>query len=133
MADVILVLNAGSSSIKFSAFDVEGKALELVMHGQVEGLFSSPHFVAFNANGEKTGEHAWGDGVRLEHADAIAHLGAFLRGHGAGRHLIGVGHRVVHGGANFTKPVLTTPEVLDELDKLTPLAPLHQPHNIKPI
>jgi len=133
MADVILVLNAGSSSIKFSAFDVEGEALELVMHGQVEGLFSSPHFVAFNANGEKAGEHAWGEGVRLEHAEAIAHLGAFLRGHGAGHRLIGVGHRVVHGGAHFTKPVLTNPEVLDELDKLTPLAPLHQPHNIKPI
>ncbi|KAK47312.1 acetate kinase [Caballeronia jiangsuensis] len=133
MADVILVLNAGSSSIKFSAFDVEGEALELVMHGQVEGLFSSPHFVAFNANGEKAGEHAWGEGVRLEHAEAIAHLGAFLRGHGAGHRLIGVGHRVVHGGAHFTKPVLTNPEVLDALDKLTPLAPLHQPHNIKPI
>ncbi|BCQ27257.1 acetate/propionate family kinase (plasmid) [Caballeronia sp. NK8] len=133
MADVILVLNAGSSSIKFSAFDVQGKALSLVTHGQVEGLFSSPRFVAFNANGEKTGEHAWGDGVKLEHAEAIAHLGAFLRGHGAGHHLIGVGHRVVHGGAHFTKPVLTSPEVLDALDKLTPLAPLHQPHNLKPI
>ncbi|SAK64897.1 acetate kinase [Caballeronia catudaia] len=133
MADVILVLNAGSSSIKFSAFDVKGGELELVTRGQVEGLFSSPHFVAFDAKGEKTGEHKWGDGERLEHADAIAYLGAFLRGHGAGHRLIGVGHRVVHGGAQFTKPVLTNPEVLDELDKLTPLAPLHQPHNLKPI
>ncbi|SPB13515.1 acetate kinase [Caballeronia novacaledonica] len=133
MADVILVLNAGSSSIKFSAFSVEGQALELVTRGQVEGLFSSPHFVAFNAKGEKAGEHAWGDGAKLEHADAIAYLGAYLRGHGAGHHLRGVGHRVVHGGAHFTKPVLTNPAVLDELDKLTPLAPLHQPHNLKPI
>ncbi|SAK48866.1 acetate kinase [Caballeronia temeraria] len=133
MADVILVLNAGSSSIKYSAFDIEDEQLELVTHGQVEGLFSSPHFVALNAKGEKIGEHSWGEGVKLEHSDAIAHLGAFLRGHGAGHHLIGVGHRVVHGGARFTKPVLTTPEVVDELDKLTPLAPLHQPHNLKPI
>ncbi|WP_250516011.1 acetate/propionate family kinase [Caballeronia sp. INDeC2] len=133
MSDVILVLNAGSSSIKFSAFDVEGRALELVTRGQVEGLFSSPHFVAFNAKGEKTGEHAWGEGVKLDHADAIAHLGAFLRGHGAGHRLIGVGHRVVHGGAHFTEPVVTNAHVLDELDKLTPLAPLHQPHNVKPI
>jgi len=133
MADVIMVLNAGSSSIKFSAFDVEGKALELVTRGQVEGLFSSPHFVAFDAQGEKTGENAWGEGARLEHADAIAYLGAFLRGHGVGHRLIGVGHRVVHGGAHFTKPVLTNAHVLDELDKLTPLAPLHQPHNLKPI
>jgi acetate kinase len=133
MADVILVLNAGSSSIKFSGFDVEGDELELVTHGQVEGLYNSPHFVAFDGKGEKTGEHRWGDTEKLEHADAIAYLGAFLRGHGAAHHLIGVGHRVVHGGARFTKPVLATPEVLDELDKLTPLAPLHQPHNIKPM
>ncbi|BBQ00951.1 acetate kinase (plasmid) [Burkholderia sp. SFA1] len=133
MADVIMVLNAGSSSIKFSAFDVDGEDLELVTRGQVEGLFSSPHFVAFDAKGEKTGEHQWGDGETLQHADAIAYLGTFLRGHGAGHRLIGVGHRVVHGGARFTKPVLATPEVLDELDKLTPLAPLHQPHNLKPI
>lgn len=62
MADVIMVLNAGSSSIKFSAFDVDGEDLELVTRGQVEGLFSSPHFVAFDAKGEKTGEHQWGDG-----------------------------------------------------------------------
>ena len=133
MADVILVLNAGSSSIKFSAFDVEGAELELVTRGQVEGLFSSPHFVAFNAAGEKTGEHSWGDGARLEHADAIAHLGAFLRGHDAGHRPIGVGHRVVHGGARFTKPVLADAQVVDELDKLAPLAPLHQPHNLTPI
>ena len=133
MADVILVLNAGSSSIKFSGFDVQGDQLELVTRGQVEGLFNSPHFVAYDAKGDKTGEHKWGDGKELQHAEAIAYLGAFLRGHGAGHRLIGVGHRVVHGGARFTKPVLTSPEVLDELDKLTPLAPLHQPHNIKPI
>ncbi|BAN27923.1 acetate/propionate family kinase [Caballeronia insecticola] len=133
MADVILVLNAGSSSIKFSAFDVERDELALVTRGQVEGLFDSPHFIAYDANGKKTGEHAWGEGTRLEHADAIAHLGAFLRGHGAGHRLIGVGHRVVHGGAHFTKPVLTNDEIVAELDKLTPLAPLHQPHNLKPI
>jgi acetate kinase len=133
MADVILVLNAGSSSIKFSAFDVEGDALELVTHGQVEALFSAPHFVAYDRRGEKSAEHSWGEGAKLQHAEAIAHLGAYLRGHGAGHRLVGVGHRVVHGGARFTKPVLTSPEVLDELDKLTPLAPLHQPHNLRPI
>jgi acetate kinase len=133
MADAILVLNAGSSSIKFSGFDVEGDELKLITRGQVEGLFSAPHFVAFNAKGEKTGEHKWADGDKIGHEEAIAHLGAFLRGHGAGHHLIGVGHRVVHGGVHFTKPVLTDAHVLDELEKLTPLAPLHQPHNLKPI
>ncbi|SAK66337.1 acetate/propionate family kinase [Caballeronia ptereochthonis] len=133
MADVILVLNAGSSSIKYSAFDVHGGALALVSHGQAEGLFSSPRFTAFDAKGEKTGEHAWGDGATLEHAQAIAHIADFLRARGGGHHLVAVGHRVVHGGARFTKPVIATAEVLAELDRLTPLAPLHQPHNLKPI
>jgi acetate kinase len=133
MADIVLVLNAGSSSIKFSAFDVHEASLDLVSHGQVEGLFSAPHFVAYDRHGEKTGEHSWGEGVKVEHADAIAHMGAFLRGHGAGHRLVAVGHRVVHGGARFTKPVIANDEVLAELDTLTPLAPLHQPHNLRPI
>jgi acetate kinase len=134
MADVILVLNAGSSSIKFCAFDVNGPdGLALVTHGQAEGLFSSPRFIAFDAHGQKTGEHAWGDGEKLRHAEAIAHIADFLRSHGEGHRLVAVGHRVVHGGARFTQPVLATADVVAELDTLTPLAPLHQPHNLKPI
>jgi len=133
MADVILVLNAGSSSIKFSAFDIHSADLALVTRGQTDGLFSSPRFSAFDANGERSGEHAWGDGVTLAHAQAIAFIADFLRAHGEGHCLVGVGHRVVHGGAHFTRPVLTNPDVLRELGKLTPLAPLHQPHNLEPI
>jgi acetate kinase len=133
MADVILVLNAGSSSIKFSAFDAQTPELALVLRGQIEGLFSSPRFVAFDAAGVQTGSQAWGDGVHLEHAEAVAYIGAFLREHQAGHRLVAIGHRVVHGGARFTGPVLVNADVLAELDKLTPLAPLHQPHNLKPI
>jgi acetate kinase len=133
MADVILVLNAGSSSIKFSAFDAQTPELALVLRGQIEGLFSSPRFVAFDAAGEQAGLQAWGDGARLDHAEAVAHIGEFLRGHRDGHRLVAVGHRVVHGGARFTEPVLANAQVLAELGKLTPLAPLHQPHNLKPI
>ncbi|KND59106.1 Acetate kinase [Candidatus Burkholderia verschuerenii] len=133
MADVILVLNAGSSSIKFSAFDANTPDLALLTRGQVEGLFSAPRFVAYDGAGEKIGEHAWGGGQTLEHADAIGHLGAFLRGHGVGHRLVAVGHRVVHGGVRFTEPVIVDDRVLAELERLTPLAPLHQPHNLKPI
>ncbi|WP_277189672.1 acetate/propionate family kinase [Caballeronia sp. BR00000012568055] len=133
MANILLVLNAGSSSIKFSAYDADTDDLQLVTRGQVEGLFSAPRFAAYNARGEKSGEHAWRTGDTLEHADAIAHISAYLRGLGVGHRLKAVGHRVVHGGAQFTKPVIVTEHVLNELERLTPLAPLHQPHNLKPI
>ncbi|CAD6536438.1 Acetate kinase [Paraburkholderia kirstenboschensis] len=133
MADVILVLNAGSSSIKFSAFDAQTPELACVLRGQIDGLFSSPHFAAFDASGAQAGAHAWGDGAGLEHAGAIAYIAEFLRGHREGHRLVAVGHRVVHGGARFIAPVLIDAGVLAELHTLTPLAPLHQPHNLKPI
>ncbi|HEY4803861.1 MAG TPA: acetate/propionate family kinase [Paraburkholderia sp.] len=132
MADVILVLNAGSSSIKFSAFDAQSEALTLVMRGQVEGLLSAPRFVAFDGNGKQTGDNDWG-ASRLEHEEAVSYIGQFLRSHRDGNVVAAVGHRVVHGGQAYSKPVAVTPAVLDELEKLTPLAPLHQPHNLKPI
>ncbi|RAR52650.1 acetate kinase [Paraburkholderia unamae] len=132
MADVILVLNAGSSSIKFSAFNAGSPDLPLVMRGQIEGLLSSPHFVAFDGKGSQTGEANWRDSP-IGHEEAVTYIAQFLRGHRDGNQLVAVGHRVVHGGQGFSKPVAVTPGVLDELEKLTPLAPLHQPHNLKPI
>jgi len=132
MADVILVLNAGSSSIKFSAFDAQSEALALIMRGQIEGLLSAPRFVAFDGHGHQTGDNDWG-ASHLEHEEAVAYIGEFLRSHREGNRVVAIGHRVVHGGQAFSKPVAVTPAVLDELEKLTPLAPLHQPHNLKPI
>jgi acetate kinase len=132
MADVILVLNAGSSSIKFRAFGVQGQALDLVLRGQIDGLSTSPRFVAVDSAGNKTTED-WGAGAQLDHQRAIEHIGAFLRGHGEGHRLMAVGHRVVHGGQTYSGPVRITPAVLEELQKLIPLAPLHQPHNLSPI
>ncbi|CAB3751584.1 acetate/propionate family kinase [Paraburkholderia solisilvae] len=137
MTDVILVLNAGSSSIKFRAYYVEGDVadgeLGLGLHGQVEALFSAPHFIAYDQHGAQVGEKHWGDGAKLSHEDGIQTISDFLTSHRGDSRLIAVGHRVVHGGEKFAKSVLATPQVLDELDKLTPLAPLHQPHNLKPI
>ena len=133
MSDVILVLNAGSSSIKFSLFDAGSPALQVLMRGQVEGLYTSPRFVAKDAQGAEVGAKAWGDDVELGHAGAVAHLIEFLRGHRAEHRLVAVGHRVVHGGLKFTGAVRVGPEVIAELAKLSPLAPLHQPHNLKPI
>lgn len=133
MIDVILVLNAGSSSIKFRVFEVD-HGLRLAMRGLVDGLNTSPSFRVVNAAGEVTRyELDTAKGEALGHEGAVAHIGDFLRSHGEGHAVKAVGHRVVHGGQRFTSSVLATPAVVDELDKLSPLAPLHQPHNLAPI
>jgi acetate kinase len=133
MTDVVLVLNAGSSSLKFSVFDAGARALPLLMHGQVEGLHTAPRFTARDARGQDIGAHAWEGGGALGHEGAIGFLADFLRDHRGGHELVAVGHRVVHGGLEFVLPMRVTPEVVAALRRLSPLAPLHQPHNIEPI
>jgi acetate kinase len=133
MPDVILVLNAGSSSIKFSVFEHTAHEPTLVFGGQIEGLYTAPRFRAENARGETIGTFRWSDGTRLGHEGGVTHIAEFLRAHRENYRLVGVGHRVVHGGVEFSQPVRVTGEVLEKLGKLTPLAPLHQPHNLKPI
>ena len=133
MADAIAVLNAGSSSIKFSLFVALDGDLELVARGQAEGLFTSPRFVAKDSAGKVLSEKAWGEGAQLGHAGALDHLVGVLRtGLGTNR-LVGVGHRVVHGGLEYAEPVRVDAAVLAALEKYVPLAPLHQPHNLAPI
>jgi acetate kinase len=133
MADVILVLNAGSSSIKFRAFDAGPLDPELLFYGQVEGLYATAHFTAKDANGARIAEHRWQPDPAFGHEAATDYIGQFLRSHREDHRLVAVGHRVVHGGVQFTRAELVTPAVVEALDKLTPLAPLHQPHNLAPI
>jgi acetate kinase len=133
MIDVILVLNAGSSSIKFSLFAIQPDALQLRMRGQIEGLYTAPRFAAKDAAGAAIGTHAWDEGTRLGHDGAIDHLIAFLQKYREDNGLIAIGHRVVHGGLEFSQPTLVTAQVIAKLEKLVPLAPLHQPHNLAPI
>jgi acetate kinase len=133
MADLILVLNAGSSSIKFCAFDAGAPGPALLLRGQLEGLYTEPRFKATNAAGDSTDEHKWEPGTQLGHEGAVAFLGEYLRSHGAGHRLAAVGHRVVHGGLAFSEATLVTPQVIEQLATLVPLAPLHQPHNLEPI
>ncbi len=129
----IAVLNAGSSSLKFSLFVAQAAGLALVARGQAEGLFTSPRFVAKDAEGNVLDEKAWGDGVKLGHEGALDHLVSVLRAHFAGHRLAAVGHRVVHGGREYSHPILATPAIVEALEKYVPLAPLHQPHNLSPI
>jgi acetate kinase len=133
MDDVILVLNSGSSSIKFSVFVERADQVVFKFRGLVEGLYSSPRFVAKDSAGAEIGAHTWGDGVRLGHEGAVAYLAEFLTGQREDNRLIAVGHRVVHGGHEFSFSTLVNPQVLAKLEKYIPLAPLHQPHNLLPI
>src|SRR5437764_10012250 len=133
MADAILVLNAGSSSLKFSVF-LDGEPPAPLVRGQLEGLSTRPRFVARDAGGKVVGEQGWADETRLGHQGAIAFLFSWGRGGALGGHRIAaVGHRVAHGGLEFTGPVAVTAEVLAALKALIPLAPLHQPHNLAAI
>ncbi len=133
MSDAILVVNAGSSSIKFSLFLERGEALDPLLGGQIESLYTAPRFKAKDAAGAVLGERQWAQGEALGHDGAIAYLAGFLRERLGEHRLAAVGHRVVHGGLDYAAPVRLTAEIVGHLEQFIPLAPLHQPHNLKPI
>ena len=133
MAQSILVLNAGSSSLKFSLYRAERGSAAVAMRGQSEALYTAPRFVACDAAGAVVATRDWPAGEMVGHDGAIAHLLDFLAPEIAKRPLEAVGHRVVHGGVVFEKPVRIEGDVLPRLERLIPLAPLHQPHNLAPI
>ena len=131
--DALLVINAGSSSIKFSLFGNAAAGPELWSRGQIEGLYTAPSFVARNAQDVVVQRHDWGERTRLGHDGATDHLLEYVRGELGARRLAAVGHRVVHGGGEFAAPVRIDASVIASLERLIPLAPLHQPHNLAPI
>jgi acetate kinase len=134
MIPVLIVLNAGSSSLKFQAFEMLGGAEPtLVWKGLYEGLGGSSHFIVKSVDGTVLDETTWSSDDRLGHEEALLHLIAWLRQHQEGRKLVAIGHRVVHGGEAFTGPVLLDDAAIQALEVLVPLAPLHQPHNLEPI
>jgi acetate kinase len=129
---VLLVLNAGSSSIKFSVFDVgERSALALLYRGEVDGLGARPRFTVRDGAGARLGDEPLAAGAT--HDDGLGAILAWIEARTAKAAVIAAGHRVVHGGVRYASPVRVTPEVMQELEKLVPLAPLHQPHNLEPI
>jgi len=131
--DAIAVLNAGSSSLKFSLFLPRDHTLDLVLRGQIEGLTTAPRFEAKDAAGAVVHTHDWGEGHALDHAAAVGYLTEFLRRQFADHRLAAIGHRVVHGGTRYAHPVRIDADVLEALEAYVPLAPLHQPHNLAPI
>ena len=133
MADAIVVLNAGSSSLRFSLFARSDSGLALIARGHAEGLYTTPHFVARDGTGALLAEKWWSEGARFGHPGALEYLVTFLRAEFAEYRLCGIGHRVVHGGLQYTQPVRLDAAILAALEKYIPLAPLHQPHNLAPI
>ena len=133
MDDYALVLNAGSSSLKFCVYRrPEGHGWSLEARGQIDGIGSSPRFTAKDSGGAVVLSETLDNSVADVPA-ALNRLAAWLRSRYSGARVVGVGHRVVHGGATYGVPVVVTPEVIDDLRALIPLAPLHQPYNLAAI
>ena len=133
MTDAIVTLNAGSSSLKFALYEKEDEGLRLMAKGQIEGLPDAPHMRATAPDGTVLTEHRWDTGRSWEHEDFLSGLLDWIGDHLDGDRLAAAGHRVVHGGAEFSGPVRVDQAMLDRLARLNPLAPLHQPHNLAAI
>ncbi len=130
----ILALNAGSSSLKFALFEtVAAGDLPLVSKGEIEGIGTAPRFRVVDPSGRPLAERRWPPGATLGHKTFLSEIFSWIEGHRGENRLIAAGHRVVHGGAAFSAPVVVDDDVLAELDRLVPLAPLHQPHNLAAI
>ena len=133
MDDYALVFNAGSSSLKFCVYQrSEAGEWHIESRGQIEGIGTAPRLSIKDGRGGILAYQTLDDRVCDVHA-ALDSLAAWLRSRYTDAHILGIGHRVVHGGARFTAPTVITPQVLDELRTLIPLAPLHQPYNLAAI
>ncbi len=134
MDDYALILNAGSSSLKFCVFQrPETEDWRLASRGQIEGIGTAPHLTAKNAGGEKIDDQNLDKDTVSDGRTAIDALAAWLRSRYRGARVLGVGHRVVHGGPRFNRPTIVDAETLAYLKELVPLAPLHQPYNLAAI
>jgi acetate kinase len=132
MDDYAIVLNAGSSSLKFSVYRrSEATAWKVEVRGQIDGIGTSPRFSANDGAGVRLADERMEKSV--DGRGAFDALAAWLRSRYGGARVLGVGHRVVHGGAKYARPTIVTPEVLADLRALVPLAPLHQPYNLAAI
>jgi acetate kinase len=135
MKDVILALNAGSTSLKFSLFASTRmrERLSLLYRGGVEDLGSEPRLLVYDATGQRQGDEQLTARGAISHEEALSVLLEWIAHHETGLTLTAVGHRVVHGGTLYAAPMLVDAAVLTYLEQLVPLAPLHQPHNLAAI
>ena len=128
MMEHILTLNAGSSSIKFALFET-GAALTASVRGQIEGLGAVPHLQA-TMPGEPRIDQVLTEAQARDHGSALGVALEFLEKSIGKIAIEAIGHRIVHGGIDFSEPVVLDERILAYLERLNPLAPLHQPHNL---
>jgi acetate kinase len=131
--DAILVVNAGSSSVKFQIFGVAlGNVPQRLLKGQLDGIGTRPRLRAEASNGVQLIDQSYTPEKVADVPAAMAVTGDWLRETQTVK-LVAVGHRVVHGGPDYDRPVAVDANVLSRLERYSPLAPLHQPNNLAPI
>ncbi len=132
MPAAIIVINSGSTSLKFGAYTADGSgALSLICRGQIDGMQDDPHFVAKNSAGKPTDAHEWGEGHAIDHKTALHFVITWLEANIADLKVVAAGHRIVLGGARFEAPVRIDEDVLAYLDSLAAMEPSHQPYNVR--
>jgi len=129
MANAILVINAGSSSVKFALFEIAAAPRRIAL-GAIDGIGTAPHFHARDLSGAAVADQSWPGGT---HEELLGALLTWADTHLNGDRLVAAGHRIVHGGADYTAPVRLDGPTMTALEGLVPLAPLHQPHNLNAI
>ncbi len=130
--DSILALNAGSSSLKFALYGC-GDRMQRIIRGEIEDMTGAPKLLARDADGCVIAERHWPSGAAPGFGDLLEALMGLLERHQGSGPLYGVGHRVVHGGPDHLAPARVTPELLADLDALTPLDPLHARQSLAPM
>jgi acetate kinase len=134
MTETILVVNAGSSSIKFQTFEVAAHdRLERGMKGQIEGIGTRPRLTVRSADRQTVVDTTWPAAEASDVPAALDKVVGFLRGQLGGKLPTAIGHRVVHGGPDYSEPTIVDDVILGRLERFAPLAPLHQPNNLGPI
>jgi acetate kinase len=131
VSDAIVVVNAGSTSLKFGAYVVDAtRSLPLLCRGQIDSMENDPRFVVMNALGKQLGVHEWGKDRAIDHKKALHFVITWLEANLSNSKVIAAGHRVVLGGARFEAPVRIVGDVLDYLESLAVMEPSHQPYNV---
>ena len=132
MTNTIIVVNAGSTSLKFSTYGMDAAGtLPLLCHGQIDGMQDDPHFVVKNPAGKPLATHEWGKGQPIHHKTALHFVITWLEANITGMKVVAAGHRVVLGGARFEAPVRIEGDVLDYLNSLAAMEPSHQTFNVR--
>lgn len=132
MDGTVLIVNAGSSSLKFAVWPDSGTEQDSILRGQISGIGRAPRFKARNADGDLLADESWSQDDASREA-IFQRLTGWIEQQTGGAEITAAGHRVVHGGTRFASPVVIDETVMRELENLVPLAPLHQPHNLAAI